>query len=86
MNARAEKGSSSDDCLEASTSSSPGSVPFIASTSSGAGKKSITASNTACTPLFLKALPQRAGTISLPIVLILRPSLICSMVSSPDSK
>ena len=47
LNANAENGSSSDELLEASVSSSPGSVPLMASTSSGAGRKSITESNTA---------------------------------------
>ena len=47
LNANAENGSSSDELLEASVSSSPGNVPLIDSTSSGAGRKSITESSTA---------------------------------------
>ena len=50
LNASAEKGSSSDDDLESISSSSSelfGITPSIALTSSGAGRKSMTASKTA---------------------------------------
>ena len=76
LKARAEKGSSSDEDLLISTSSSSGNDPLIALTSFGAGRYSIAASRTACTPLFLKAEPQKAGTISFARVLTLIPSLI----------
>ena len=46
----------------------------------------MTASNMAWTPLFLNADPQSIGTISLEIVLILRPCLISSSDNSPVSK
>ena len=89
LNANAENGSSSDDFLESDCSSSSlllGITPSIALTSSGAGRKSKTASKTPWTPLFLKAEPQRASMISLDSDLILRPSYICSSDNSPDSK
>ena len=47
LNANAENGSSSEDDLDTSTSSSLGSDPLIALTSLGAGKYSIAASRTA---------------------------------------
>ena len=75
LNANAEKGSSSDAFLESSVSLSS-EVPLTSSTSSGEGKKSITASNIVCTPLFLKAAPQRVTTNSFSNVLNLKPSLI----------
>ena len=39
-----------------------GSMPLIAGTSSGDGRKSTTASSSGCTPLFLNAEPQMTGT------------------------
>ena len=89
LNASAEKGSSSDDDLESISSSSSelfGITPSIALTSSGAGRKSITASKTAWTPLFLNAEPHSANITSFARDLILNPSLIWSGVNSPDSK
>ena len=45
----------------------------------------MTASSMACTPLFLNALPQSMGTISLAMVRMRRPCLISSSVKgSPD--
>jgi hypothetical protein len=44
----------------------------------GAGMYSITASSIACTPLFLNALPQSIGTISLWIVRLRSDRLISS--------
>ena len=76
MKANAENGSSSEEDLLISTSSSLGKDPLIAFTSFGAGKYSMAASRTAWTPLFLNADPQKAGTISLASVLILIPALI----------
>ncbi len=38
-----------------------GSIPCTAGTSSGLGRKSITASSSGCTPLFLKAEPSSTG-------------------------
>ena len=61
-------------------------MPSIALTSSGAGRNSITASKTACTPLFLKADPQRASVISFDKTLSLRPFFISSSDKSADSK
>ena len=79
LNASAENGSSSDDFLESSTSSSCelfGITPVIALTSSGAGKKSITASSIAWTPLFLNAEPHKPTINSFANDLILKPSFI----------
>ena len=84
MNAIPAKGSSSSDFLLPSSSFS--NIPVIALTSFGAGRKSTTASNIVCTPLFLKADPHRQGTISFAKVLILIPALISSSDSSPSSK
>ena len=85
LKASAEKGSSSLELLVAACSVF-GFIPSIALTSSGAGKYSITASKTACTPLFLKAEPQRASVISLAKTLSLKPFLMSSSSKSPDSK
>ena len=68
------------------TGLSSSSTPLIAGTSEGEGINSITESSMACTPLFLKAEPHSMGTISLLIVLILKPFLISSSDKSPDSK
>ena len=56
-------------------------VPLTAGISAGEGKYSITASNIACTPLFLKAEPQNTGTISLFNVRLRKPFLISSSVN-----
>jgi hypothetical protein len=48
----------------------------MAGLSKGEGKNSITASNIAWIPLFLKADPQITGTISPLIVRVLRPVMI----------
>ena len=85
MNASAEKGSSSLELLEAG-SSVLGCIPSIAFTSSGAGRNSITASKTACTPLFLKAEPHRAKVISFSRTRCLSPFLISNSVRSPESR
>ena len=84
LNASAENGSLSSAWRSASFSSS--SMPLIAGTSTGEGRKSTTASRTACTPLFLNALPQVASTISLLRVRVRRPCLISASVSSPSSR
>jgi hypothetical protein len=52
----------------------------------GDGMNSITASSMRCTPLFLKAVPQSIGWISVAIVRVRRPRMISSSVSSPDSR
>src|SRR6056297_3091333 len=60
--------------------------PSIARTSVGDGRYSITASSTACTPLFLNALPPSTGTNSLANVRIRIPRLISASVSSVPSR
>ncbi len=60
LKASALKGSSSAGRRESSCSVR-GSIPCTAGTSSGLGRKSITASSSGCTPLFLKAEPSRTG-------------------------
>ena len=52
--------------------------PSILSTSIGDGKKSITASKTLCTPLFLKADPHKVGTKAFSKQPFFRASLISS--------
>ena len=84
LKARAENWSLSSDFLLLSDPSSE--IPTIAGLSKGEGRKWITASNIACTPLFLKAEPQITGTISLLRVLILKPFIISLLSSSPSSK
>ena len=85
LNAKAENGSSSLELLDVA-SSVFGLMPSIAFTSSGAGRYSMTASRTACTPLFLKAEPHSANVISFARTLSLRPFLISSSERSPSSK
>ena len=85
LKARAEKGSSSSDFLEASVPSWS-ITPVTALIWLGEGRKSITASSIVWTPLFLKADPQRQITISDSKVLCLNPSLISSSVKSPSSR
>mmetsp|Transcript_44182 Transcript_44182/g.51781 ORF Transcript_44182/g.51781 Transcript_44182/m.51781 type:complete len:260 (-) Transcript_44182:607-1386(-) len=63
LKARAEKGSASLDFLFiVSVPSSE--IPLIAATSTGLGIKSMTASRSGCTPLFLNAVPVSTGTNS----------------------
>ena len=84
LKAKAENLSLSSDFLLLSDPSSE--IPTIAGLSKGEGKKWITASSIAWTPLFLKAEPQITGTISLLRVLILKPFIISLLSSSPSSK
>ena len=66
LKASAENGSSSDAWRTAARSSSSpltGSWPSTGGTSSGEGRKSITASSSGCTPLFLKDEPHSTGVI-----------------------
>ena len=63
LNAKAEKDSLSSNFLSISSLES-GLVPLIEPISMGLGKKSTTASNKGCTPLFLKADPVNTGTKS----------------------
>ena len=67
LNARAENGASS---LVGRVSGSSLSIlwPLTSGTSIGDGRKSITASSSGCTPLFLKAEPHSTGTKTAPIV------------------
>ena len=58
----------------------------MAGTSTGEGISSITLSSIACTPLFLKAVPQVIGTISRLSVRKRRPSMISSSLSSVPSR
>ena len=61
LKASAAKGSAASARRSARAPES-GSIPTIAGTSSGLGRKSTTASSSGCTPLFLKDAPQRTGT------------------------
>ncbi len=61
LNANAEKGSSSEDFLVTSLPFS--STPLISATSVGAGRYSITASKSFCTPLLRYAVPHKTGII-----------------------
>src|SRR3712207_2598380 len=65
LNASALNGSSSEALRTDSRSSPPltGSTPVTGGTSSGLGRKSMTASSSGCTPLFLKDEPHRTGVI-----------------------
>ena len=83
LNARDANGSSSDEFLTPSEPSESSFIPLIAGTSKGEGINSITASSIACTPLFLKAVPQVTSTISLARVCNLNPSIIFSIDNSP---
>ena len=60
LNTRAEKGSSSEECLTMGLPSR--SVPSMGGISVGAGMYSRIASRSFCTPLFLYAEPQHTGT------------------------
>ena len=79
MNAKAEKGSLSSNLLSISSLES-GLVPLIKPMSMGLGKKSTTASNKGCTPLFLKAAPVKTGTKSN----FIHPFLIQDIKSDSD--
>ena len=65
LKASAANGSESSAWRSASRSSPPltGSRPVTGGTSSGDGRKSMTASSSGCTPLFLNDEPQRTGVI-----------------------
>ena len=85
LNANALNGSSSFGLRLITISLSFGSKPLIAPISRGDGKKSLTASNSLCTPLFLNAEPQSVGMN----VLSIQPFLIAalssfSVISSSD--
>mmetsp|Transcript_999 Transcript_999/g.1807 ORF Transcript_999/g.1807 Transcript_999/m.1807 type:complete len:234 (-) Transcript_999:545-1246(-) len=80
LKARALKGSSSEGFLDISMVSSLTSVPFMSGRSVGAGRYEMTASSKGWTPLFLKAVPQRTGTKSPPMV----PFLMSFFRSSTD--
>ena len=74
LKASIESGSSSLE-LRSISASVFGSMPLMAGTSTGLGRKSTTASRSGCTPLFLKAEPQRIGknvTLVVPLRISLR--------------
>ena len=79
LNAKAEKDSLSSNFLSISSLES-GLVPLIEPMSIGLGKKSTTASNNGCTPLFLKAAPVKTGTKSN----FIHPFLIQDIKSDSD--
>ncbi len=54
--------SSAERAMSRVSVSSPGLKPMYGGTSSGVGRKSITAFSIGCTPLFLNAEPQSTGT------------------------
>ena len=69
------------------TTGSPAGVsPWTAGMSAGDGRKSTTASSRGCTPLFLKALPQKTGTILPSTTPVRSPERICSVVRLSFSK
>ena len=67
LKASMESGASSVDSRMISESSF-GLMPLMAGTSFGAGRYSTTPSSSGCTPLFLKAEPQKIGVKTLSIV------------------
>ncbi len=58
-------------------------VPLVGGISMGDGMNSMTASSSACTPLFLNAVPHMHSTISFLSERALRPRLISSSDSEP---
>ena len=85
LKARAENGSSSEECLSTSSSVS-GLTPLIAGTSNGDGKYSTTASSIGCTPLYLNADPHTTGKNSTDNVALRIAALSSSIVISSPPK
>ena len=86
LNASAANGASSVTGQSTNVSSWCGRWPWIAGTSIGAGRKSITASSSACTPLFLNEAPQSTGTNSIAIVALRIAWRISATVSSSPAR
>ena len=84
LNASAENGSSSEECLTTSLPSR--SVPLIGGISVGAGMYSRIASRSFCTPLFLYAEPQQTGTAVHSQVAFLNTFFISSTEGSSPSR
>ena len=84
LNASAENGSSSDECLSISFPSR--SVPLIEGISVGAGMYSTIASSNFCTPLLRYAEPQHTGTAVHSHVALRRTFFISSTDGSSPSR
>src|SRR5918993_1154308 len=84
LKASAEKGSLSPALRKSSFSSS--SMPLTGGRSAGDGRKRMTASSIACTPLFLNAVPQNTGMMLVDSVPARTPAMMSSSDNSPSSR